>query len=280
MKRQQHLSPHTIRRSTSWPAGAPIVLLFAIGCQQPPAYDPMRLPDTLDKLPLVRTDQLPFDAHHVQGLIVTNRAYLISSVDTKQHRAWVFRVDRKTMRKVAEADLTNGPMYHPGGMDADGNTLWVPVAEYHRNGPSVIQQLDIRSLKLLYEFSTDDHIGAVAKHNGVLYGANWDARHIYAWTPKGQQLFKTVNRIRGRYQDLDGRGPRLLAGGILNKKGVIDWIDPKSMTLEKRITTGRTPDGALYTREGISLWRNQLYLMPEDGRSKIYVFQLPEKSTP
>ena len=56
--------------------------------------------------------------------------------------------------------------------------------------------------------------------------------------------------------------------------GTIDWIHVETFEPIKRMAVGTTPRGASFTREGISLWKDQLFLMPEDGYAKIYVFDM------
>ena len=49
-------------------------------------------------------------------------------------RGWLFKF---TPRAVAgTAELTDGVVYHPGGIDFDGKNIWVPVAEYRPNSRS------------------------------------------------------------------------------------------------------------------------------------------------
>jgi hypothetical protein len=239
------------------------------------------LPKRLGELKLVRTDVLSFDAHHVQGLIVTDQDYLISSVDGKNNHAWLYRVDRGTMKKVAEAEISQGAMIHPGGMDADadGKRFWVPLAEYDRNGPSMVQQRRIDTLALVREFQVADHIGVTAFHQGSVWGGNWDAKLIYRWDETGKVLSRRANSLKTRYQDFDGRGKYLVAGGMGLVGGMIDWFDAETLEPVHRMGVGNTPSGARYTREGISLWKNQLFLMPEDGHAKIYVFDIARSNS-
>lgn len=244
------------------------------GCAQSPSVDPTALPETLAGAKPVHVDTLPFDAHHVQGLIVTADAYLITSVDRKAGKAWLFRVDRETMQCVIRKDITVDGMIHPGGMDRDGNTFWVPIAEYDRDGPSLIQQRDLKTLERIRQFRVEDHIGATAVQDGKVYGANWDARQIYCWSKEGKQFSKIVNDRGGRYQDFVVVGKYLVASGHVDGRGVIDWIVPQSLDVVKRIQSGKTPNGALFAREGISFHAGRLYFLPEDGRSKIYAFDL------
>ena len=45
----------------------------------------------------------------------------------------LFKVDLRTGHEgtlLASTTLGEGTMYHPGGIDFDGTSLWVPVAEY------------------------------------------------------------------------------------------------------------------------------------------------------
>ena len=39
-------------------------------------------------------------------------------------------------------------MYHPGGIDYDGEYIWGPVAEYRPNSESIIYKVDAETLKV------------------------------------------------------------------------------------------------------------------------------------
>ncbi|MFQ5794742.1 MAG: hypothetical protein ACE5JP_06795 [Candidatus Bipolaricaulia bacterium] len=56
--------------------------------------------------------------------------------------------------------------------------------------------------------------------------------------------------------------------------GLIDIIDPVSWTVVHWIDVGKTSQGHPLTREGISYFNGQVYLLPEDGpNSEVLIYQ-------
>ena len=79
-------------------------------------------------------------------------------------------------------------MYHPGGIDYDGQHIWVPVAEYRPNSASVIYRVDPETLETVGVFRFKDHIGGIV-HNTwdeTLHGVSWGSRRMYTWKLNAQ----------------------------------------------------------------------------------------------
>jgi len=47
---------------------------------------------------------------------------------------------------LGQIELTDGAKYHPGGMDYDGEHIWVSVAEYRPNSKRNIYRVDPNTL--------------------------------------------------------------------------------------------------------------------------------------
>ena len=43
---------------------------------------------------------------------------------------------------VTDIRVGASEMYHPGGMDYDGTSIWVPVAEYRPNSHSILYSVN------------------------------------------------------------------------------------------------------------------------------------------
>jgi hypothetical protein len=56
--------------------------------------------------------------------------------------------------------------------------------------------------------------------------------------------------------------------------GTIDWIDLPSMKLSQTVRTGVTDRARPYTGEGMALKGRDLFLVPEDGPSRVFHFRL------
>ena len=90
---------------------------------------------------------------------------------------------------LEDIELGEGNMYHPGGIDSDGESIWVPVAEYRQNSESIIYKVNPETLKVEEAFRVNDHIGGVVKNDktGKLHGVSWGSRLFYEWNKKGKQ---------------------------------------------------------------------------------------------
>ncbi len=237
---------------------------------QAAAVAPARLED-LERLEVVVLDAA---LDHVQGIDVEADSLWVSSVDRTAKKGYLHLFDRASGRLRAQVSLERGARYHPGGLALDGDSIWVPVAEYVRNGTTLIQRRDKRSLELQAEFEVADHIGCVAAGENLV-GGNWDSRIFYSWSRDGRQLRRRDNPSPNAYQDLKLAGGQLVASGKLTPdQGAIDWLDTGSLALVRRIVTGKTDRAVLFTNEGMAVRDGKLYLLPEDGPSRLFVFRL------
>ncbi|HEX7200766.1 MAG TPA: DUF6454 family protein, partial [Dongiaceae bacterium] len=145
------------------------------------------------ELTLIRTTDLKADTHHVQGIDFDDRHLWVTSVDKDSRKGYLQEFALATGEHLRSVEVTTGIRFHPGGMSADGEHLWLPVAEYRRASSSVIQKRNRRTLELESQFDVADHIGCLAAGPGVLIGANWDSRDFYVWDLAGRLLRKVPN---------------------------------------------------------------------------------------
>lgn len=235
----------------------------------------LRPPDALEKLSLAAVTPLDGTLHHVQGIDLEGDRLWVTSVDSKTRTGWLHLFEVRTARLVREVEVQEGDRFHPGGIALDGGSVWVPVAEYTRTGKTTIQRRNKQTLALESRFEVNDHIGCVAADRDGLLGGNWDSRQIYSWDRKGRQLAVRDNPTGTRYQDMKLSGGLLVAGGLRSRdEGAIDWLDPVTLKLVRRLTTGKTDRGVVYTNEGMTLREGRLYLLPEDGPSRLFCFEL------
>ena len=155
-------------------------------------------------------------------------------------------------------------------MDASGDSLWVPVAEYKAHSRAWIEQRQKTTLELLSRFEAADHIGCLTVVGDQLLGGNWDARQFYTWSRDGRQLSVRDNPNAAHYQDVKWRLGRLVAGGL--KPDLVEWLEPDSLRPTESVTVGKTDRGAPLTREGMDYRDGRLYLLPEDSHSRVFVF--------
>jgi glutamine cyclotransferase len=243
-------------------------------CGNAPAETLTSLLESTD-VEFIRQVPLEFDTYHVQGLDLTEQFYFVTSVDRKQNRAWLFKINRQDGHLNFKKDLTEDLLIHPGGMQYDSQSLWVPNAEYRRESKTKIHNIDPNNLQIRRSFDVDDHIGAAASDGkGLLYGVNWDAKHFYTWNFDGVQLGKVASPTSAAYQDIKFYAGKLLCSGLKDGESVIDIIDPKTWTLVKRIDLPRDRWKTHLSREGMAFDGN-LYFLPDDGpESVILIFDL------
>jgi Family of unknown function (DUF6454) len=183
----------------------------------------------------VETIDLQFDAEHPQGMVKLGSRYFISSVEIIEPTVpcpvpcdgydrtpgrgvgHLFVVDAGGTL-VADVELGEGHMYHPGGIDYDGESLWVPVAQYRPNSSAIVYRVDPDSLAVEEVFRVSDHIGGVVRDraDGHVHGVSWGSRRLYEWTARGNQLFRGLNVSHFiDYQDCDYLAFRMMmCGGI------------------------------------------------------------------
>ena len=229
--------------------------------------------DGLKALPVVA---LRGETHHVQGIDVEGGRLWLSSVDAQRKSGALFLFDRQTGAMQHSVEVQSGDRFHPGGLSLDGQSVWVPVAEYRRSSTTSIQKRNARTLALESEFPVNDHIGAVAVVTEGLVGANWDAREFYLWTRRGEEVRKVANPTGVAIQDMKYVGGTLVAGGLQkDRTGVVIWLEWPSLKVVRTMPAGRTDRGVAYTHEGLAVRGGTLYLVPEDGPSRLFAFELP-----
>ena len=79
-------------------------------------------------------------------------------------------------------------------------------------------------------------------------------------------------------------GNQLVAGGAITPwSGAVDWIDWPSLKVVRTLRAGAIGPirpigrGGPYTGEGMAIEGRDLYLVPEDGPSRMFHFRLDER---
>lgn len=229
---------------------------------------------SLDGLKQLAVIELKGELDHVQGIEVDETRVWVTSVNREDKTGHLHAFDLTTGAWIDQTEVQEGERYHPGGLAGDGSSLWIPVAEYRKLSSAAIQRRDKNTLKLLDRFTVDDHIGCVAVDGGRLIGGNWDSRDLYIWDKSGKQLKKIANPLPTRYQDMKAANGILIASGLLKGRGAIDWVRLDTLELIRRFWGDKTSRGVCFMNEGMALREGKLYLLPEDGPSRLFVFQL------
>ena len=236
---------------------------------------------SLRDLDLGKTLSLEGTLYHVQGVDLDDAHIWVTSADTEQHLGHLSMFSRATGKLEKDVTVGGKERFHPGGISTDVDSIWLPVAEYRPNSTSVIEQRSKQTLALLYKFDFADHIGCLAVGPQCLIGGDWGSRHFYVWDMKGRLLRKLTNAEANQYQDLKYFGNYLVASGVLTStSGSIDWLEWPSMRVIQRISAGTTSRGVPFTNEGMSIDKEFLYLLPEDGPSRLFIYRYQARSSP
>ena len=224
---------------------------------------------------LAETTPLNGTLYHVQGLAVDGAHVWVTSVDKDGHKGYLHEFNRKTGRLERQVDLTDGPRFHAGGISSSAESIWVPVAEYRAHSSAIIEEIDKRTLTIKRKLAVSDHLGCVAFTGSELLAGNWDTRQLYVLDLSGHVKRVFDNPSANQYQDIKFADGMLVASGILSPtSGAIDWYRWPSMKLVRSVKTGITDRQRVFTHEGMAIAGNDLYLLPEDGPSRLFHFVL------
>lgn len=231
---------------------------------------------------LLGTLKLEGEVFHVQGLELDGRRIWVTSVDRKNRKGYLHEFDRSTGKLLRRLELTEGARYHPGGISISGRSIWVPVAELKPNSSATLVEIDADSLTVRRKIHVADHLGCVAASGRTLVAGNWDSKLLYIFDLRGNAPVRIVpNPSVTHYQDMKFVDGQLVAGGSLTLwSGTVDWIDWPSMKLSRTLRAGAIGPvrplgrGGPYTGEGMAIEGRELYVIPEDGPSRLFHFRL------
>ena len=121
-----------------------------------------------------------------------------------------------------------------------------------------------------------DHIGCVTvSRDNLIIAGNWDSRLFYILDAQGRKLRTMPNPSETRYQDIKFVHGQLVGSGYLTPlSGTIDWISWPSMKIIDARHAGATDRQKPYTGEGMTLKGPDLFLLSEDGPSRLFRFRL------
>jgi hypothetical protein len=266
---------------------------------------------------------IKFTTHHPQGMVKIGERLFVSSVeikvrttrlpqpfgrydrDTGVGAGHLFKIDMAG-NLIADLELGEATMYHPGGIDYDGRSIWVSVAEYRPNSRSIVYRVDPDTLKATEVFRFADHIGAIV-HNtddNTLHGVSWGSRRFYRWTlgkdgrvtnagapPEKLRTLNTAHYVD--YQDCKYVGSRrMLCTGVTELRRSLDATPFRLGGIELvNLADGRPLHQVpvlLWTAGGMDMTHNPVwmestatglrgYFMPEDDASTLYIYDVDAK---
>lgn len=265
---------------------------------------------------------LDFDTFHPQGLVKIGDAFYLSSVEVTvpparfsqpvdgvdrsagEGRGHLFKFDAGG-RLLADLPLGDGTMYHPGGIDFDGQSIWVPVGEYRPDSRSIVYRVDPVAMTAVEVSRYPDHIGAIVHdvETRALHGVTWGSRRFLRWPLDSRGRVAETPAIRSNasfyvdYQDCKGLGSgEMLCGGVSSFRvggdaasfalGGMDLVSLKTgrpihqLPIELWTDTGRpmTQNPFWIEPAGVPEGGLRVYFLPEDGRSTLYAFDVSDTS--
>jgi hypothetical protein len=251
----------------------------------------------------VDTVELDWQTFHTQGLVKIGETFFVSAVEVLEStarngtvtdalydfsidrsegagRGWLFKFDGAG-QLLGQVELTEGARYHPGGIDYDGKSIWVAVAEYRPNSASNIYRVDPETLTPELVFAETDHIGGIVHnvHRGTLHGVSWGSRRLYMWKTAGTDHRAKVLSSRWvpnpqfyiDYQDCHYHGVEyMLCGGVSSYGtplgsvafGGLDLVDLRHPRLEHQIPVNLFVDEGAGPSPGLALTHNAFWLEP------------------
>jgi hypothetical protein len=248
------------------------------------AAPPDQFDGAIEHAHLLGALKLDGELFHVQGLAFEGRHIWVTSVDPENRKGYIHEFDRATGKFLRRLELTDGARYHPGGISISDRSIWVPVAELKPNSSAVLVEIDADSLRIRRKIHVADHLGCVAASGRSLVAGNWDSKLLYIFDLNNSKRVRIVpNPSLTRYQDMKFIGGQLVAGGYLTWwSGTVDWINWPSMKLTRTLRAGAIGlvrpfgRGGPYTGEGMAIEGRELYVLPEDGPSRVFHFRLDD----
>jgi hypothetical protein len=249
----------------------------------------------------VSTVRLGFPTYHPQGLVKIGDTFHMTAVD-RTGLGHLFKIDASG-RLLGDLKLGEGAIFHPGGIDYDGVSIWVPVAEYRPDSRSIIYRVDPSTMTAVEVFRFADHIGAIV-HNtddNTLHGVSWGSRRFYRWTlgrdgrvtnaTVPPEKLRTLNRSHYvDYQDCKYAGNRqMVCTGVTEirqspgappfRLGGIEVVNLADGRLEYQVPV------LLWTSTGYAMTQNPVwmeprgdglraYFVPEDDDSTLYIYDV------
>lgn len=263
---------------------------------------------------LVKTIDLRFDTYHPQGLLKVGDTFYITTVkvdrrprysrngkqisvtDEGAGKGYLMQFDAEG-NLLKQIELCEGTIFHPGGMDFDGQYIWVPITKYYPYSRSLIVRVDAATHKVEKLCYIDDSIGAIVHDtdNRIIVGANWDADEFLTWrlNRKGQiiddRLTVEQRRTPNTAQHLAIQDSKYLGNGKMvgfglkrtaeGTKGGFEIIDTRTFAKlhSTDITLRTTRRKAFLTGNPSTIEvvgdKLQLYFAPEDNRTTLYIYQ-------
>ena len=191
-----------------------------------------------------------FPTHHPQGLTLIEDYIFLSSVEVIEPPQNIFDPRKSTPGSgighlfitdrsgllIRDLIIGEGSMYHPGGIDFDGEEIWIPVGEYRPHSRSMVIAVNASDYSIREAFRVNDSIGWVVPNpeESQIYGGNWGSRTLYTWSQAG----KEVHQWRNPSHFVDYQDAIFLGSGHVLASGIASLSKDAKNETEKPIELG------------------------------------------
>ncbi len=258
--------------------------------------------------------RIPFRTFHPQGMVRIGNDFYLSSVEIRtlpkkldrprDGHAYDAGVGVGHLFKIgpdgtllADLVLGDGAIYHPGGIDYDGTSIWVPVAEYRPDSRAIVYKVTPGTMTATEAFRAADHIGGVVHDldGHRIVGMSWGSRRFYAWPVAADGTVSPTSGVPVAnpesyidYQDCHYAGERrMLCAGVAEYRTAPDapvlplgglelvdlrtdrplWQTPIALWSPSGRAMTQNPFWIEATATGLRAW-----FMPDDDVSTLYVY--------
>jgi hypothetical protein len=221
----------------------------------------------VEGLSLELSRPLVLDAERVQGLAVDSRFFYVSTFHPQRKTALVYQMHRDSYTVAQTKQVGGEGHYQAGGMDRGAEVVWVPVARTAEGHSTSVLGLDPVFLDVKHRFRVDDYVVALAETpSGTVLGVNDSSSVVYEWNAAGEEIRQMPLAGQIRYSEMTFIGGRLVCAGQDQHHGVIDVLDPESLTLLARHRAySQTASGRHVTAAGFDYDDGTFFFVPDAG---------------
>ena len=224
-------------------------------------------PTGIEGLALHLSQPLMIEISHLGGLAADADSYYVSGSDVDRRVGLLFQVSRTSHTISQMRTIVEGDRYRLGGVHVGSGYLWAPIAGDDPAAPSLVLGIEAGLLRVSRRIETSDRISAVAELGSSVYGLSEASSRIYEWSREGQLLRAAELSTGATYVDMEVVRDSLVCTGHDAAGGVIDVLDPASLTLlvRHRCHTA-TAEGAWVTSGGFAYRDEVFYFLPQPGK--------------
>ena len=222
----------------------------------------------LEGLALKLSAPLMIEVPQITGLAADETSFYVSSYDAEKDAGLVLQISRDSHTISQVRAVSDGPLNRLTALHAGAPYLWAVVARADVGGPSVLLGLDRQSLGVKKRIEVGVALRAVVEgRDGRIYGLGQESDRFYVWSADGEVLGQVAISAGATYTDMDLVRGSLVCAGHDAQGGVLDVLDPESLTLLVRHRCyARIDSGEWVTDGGFAVEDGVFYFLPGQGK--------------